>query len=95
MSKHQVCPNCHSDFVGPDSNINHNLCRDCDEMIHVDCHKQITQLQAENARLKELVKIKNEFLAAYRMNRNVPEKVWSRFEKLRELDTALKGEPNE
>jgi len=53
MSKHQVCPNCHSDFVGPDSNINHNLCRDCDEMIHVDCHKQITELEAENKRLIE------------------------------------------
>ena len=57
----------------------------------------INPLCAENAKLKELVKIKNEFLVAYRlrpsrMNRNVPEKVWSRFEKLRELDTALKGE---
>jgi len=57
MSKHQVCPNCHSDFVGPDSNINHNLCRDCDEMIHVDCHKQITELQAENKRLIEAIDV--------------------------------------
>ena len=53
---------------------------------------ELAQVKAENAKLKELVNIKNEFLAAYRTGKNVPEKVWTRFEKLRELDTALKGE---
>ena len=55
-------------------------------------YDELEKLKAENAKLKELVNIKNEFLAAYRTGKNVPEKVWTRFEKLRELDQFLKGE---
>lgn len=37
MSKHQNCPRCGFDFVGPDDNIGENLCPDCeDEICEVD-----------------------------------------------------------
>ena len=29
MSKHQTCPRCHGDFVGPDSHIGENICSGC------------------------------------------------------------------
>ena len=29
MSKHQTCPRCHKDFVGPDSHIGENICGNC------------------------------------------------------------------
>ena len=79
---------------GFDTDCIDGLCQSCNDFNYKleKLHKKVVvELQAENERLKELVKIKNEVLAAYRSNRNVPEKVWSRFEKLRELDTALKG----
>ena len=64
----------------------------CWENDKIEICEYVEATQAENAKLKELVNIKNEFLAVYRTGKNVPEKVWTRFEKLRELDTALKGE---
>lgn len=48
-------------------------------------------LETENIRLKELVRIKNEFLICYRLGNNPSEKLWARYEKVRELDDALKG----
>jgi len=50
------------------------------------------KLQKENAKLKELVKIKNEFLICYRICRNPSEKLWARYDKLKEVDNALKKE---
>ncbi len=29
MTKHQACPRCHKDFVGPDSHIGENICGGC------------------------------------------------------------------
>ena len=43
MSKHQTCPNCHSDFVGPDSNIGENLCMH--SHIHADCDRELSAFQ--------------------------------------------------
>ncbi len=55
MSKHQSCSNCNRDFVGPDLNINENLCPDCEKIIHGDCLEQIEQLQNKNNILKGLL----------------------------------------
>ena len=45
MSKHQSCRECRRDFIGPDGNIPDNLCPECDEVIHADCHEEILQLE--------------------------------------------------
>ena len=63
MSKHQTCMNCRRNFVGPDSNINNNVCPECHSVIHEDCETQISEadgkileLQAEIKRLEEAIK---------------------------------------
>ena len=33
MSKHQKCPRCGFDFVGPDYDIGENLCPECEDEI--------------------------------------------------------------
>ena len=58
MSKHQVCPKCHSSFVGPDSNINENLCPECEK----DLITKARELTEESESEEGLNKIK----AAYR-----------------------------
>lgn len=62
MSKHQTCKNCKRDFVGPDSNINENLCNECEEEIygaylkHISNLEQVNlELQKENLKLKEIL----------------------------------------
>jgi len=47
MSKHQSCRECRRDFVGPDSNIHENLCDECDDEIHGECHTEIAELESQ------------------------------------------------
>ena len=46
----------------------------------------------ENARLKELVKIKNEFMVCFRLGKRPTEKLWARYEKVRLIDNELNEE---
>ena len=74
MSKHQTCPQCHSDFVGPDTGIGNNLCRTCDNELHSQCHDEISglcrQLAAETERADKLqYDLTGERAASYAMLR--------------------------
>ena len=66
MSKHQTCPKCHSGFVGPDSNINENLCPECYDEVHKECKAEIESLQIENAKLKNLLERGIDILEAWK-----------------------------
>ncbi len=47
MTKHQACPQCHFDFVGPDSNIGENLCPTCEDGVHGECHAELALLASK------------------------------------------------
>ena len=46
MSKHQTCKECRCDFVGPDSNINDNLCELCGQELHGECQAELAEYAA-------------------------------------------------
>jgi len=41
---HQTCKQCHSDFVGPSTNIGENLCPGCYADIHAKCIGQLSTI---------------------------------------------------
>ena len=47
MTKHQTCPECRKDFVGPDTNIGYNNCPECHGEIHAECREELAELQRE------------------------------------------------
>ena len=72
-----------------DTNIEWNEHNDCERQLN-EAEDKIIKLEAENAKLKDLVKIKNEFLVCYRICRTPSEKLWARYEKVKLIDQALK-----
>lgn len=43
MTKHQTCPECKYDFVGPDANIGQNLCDSCSRPHDWECREELAE----------------------------------------------------